>query len=236
MDECLRGLKKRFTKPPYSKEYRGFESHLIRQNSESEETDKAGSRRRRGCGQKKVFKLISIIMVSIILFILPFVSGIFLLTQSYWQIVLTGLAIIILTPIVISLLFPLEKTIFKKIHPFKLSYVTPIYYFILVVISISLSWFLINSEDIGNVWFFLFALSCCFVPYSYMLQGEQAKTGRVGVLTSVINNYSVLGYLIFGSIMNFTSVPIIWAYLVLIGFGAFLLNGLPKKLRVEMSI
>ena len=134
------------------------------------------------------------------------------------------------------MLFPLEKIIFKKISLRKLSYITPIYYFILVVVSVSICWFLINSLGIGNIWFFTFALSCCFVPYNYMLQAEQAKTGKIGILTNVVNNYSVLGYIIFGLIMNFTSISIVWAYVVLIVIGVFLLNGLPERLRTDMNI
>lgn len=183
-----------------------------------------------------VFQVNIVNMISIILFILPFISGIFLITQSQWKIVLIGFAIMILTPVVISILFPLEKIVFKKINPEKLSYITPAYYFILVILSVSLCWFFINSAAIGNFWFFLFALSCCFVPYNYMLQGEQSRTGKVGILTNVVNSYSVFGYIAFGLIMNFTSLPIIWAYLILVVLGIFLLNGLPKRFRVEMSI
>jgi len=82
-------------------------------------------------------------------------------------------------------------------------------------------------------WIFLFAFSCCYVPYSYMLQKEQAVSGKISILTNSTNNYSVLGYLLFGILMNFTSISIFWSYGLIILLGLFLLNGLPSRIQRE---
>ena len=174
-------------------------------------------------------------LVSIILFFLPFVSGLYLLLNSQWDIVLRGLLLIVATIIFFVFIFPLEKFIVKKLSFKTLSYLTPIIYFILVVASITLSWKLINSNASGNFWIFLFAFSCCYVPYNYMLQGEQAKSGKAGILTNATNNYSVLGYLLFGILMNFTSIGILWSYSLLIVLGLILLNGLSSRIRSEIG-
>lgn len=173
--------------------------------------------------------------ISTILFLLPFISGLFLLFDSQGNIVLRGLFLIIATIFFFVFIFPLEKSIAKKISSKTLSYLMPIVYFILVVISITLSWKLINSTSPGNVWVFLFAFSCCYVPYNYMLQKEQSKSGKIGIITNVINNYSILGYLFFGILMSFTSIGILWSYLLLVVLGLILLNGLPKRIQDETS-
>jgi hypothetical protein len=67
-----------------------------------------------------------------------------------------------------------------------------------------------------------------------MLQGEQATSGKVGIVTNVTNNYSVLGYLLFGILMNFTSIGILWSYILVIFLGLFMLVGLPKRIQGEI--
>ena len=66
-----------------------------------------------------------------------------------------------------------------------------------------------------------------------MLQGEQAKSGKIGILTNATNNYSVMGYLLFGILMNFTTFGVLWAYVAIILLGLFLLNGLAGRIQEE---
>ncbi|HBB37509.1 MAG: hypothetical protein UX02_C0006G0011 [Candidatus Moranbacteria bacterium GW2011_GWC1_45_18] len=171
--------------------------------------------------------------INTILFILPFVSAIFIFLNFRSMTVLYGLLLILATILFFVISFPLEKVLTKKFSFKTLSYLMPMYYFVLVVISITLSWRLINSTAIGKFWIFLFAFSCCYVPYSYMLQKEQAVSGKISILTNSTNNYSVLGYLLFGILMNFTSISIFWSYGLIILLGLFLLNGLPSRIQRE---
>lgn len=173
--------------------------------------------------------------ISTILFILPFISAIFLFLNSRGMTVLYGLILILATIFLFVVSYPLEKAFAKKFSFKVLSYLMPIYYFILVAVSITLSWKFINSSAIGNFWVFLFAFSCCYIPYNYMLQGEQAKSGGVGVLAGVTNNFSVLGYLLFGILMNFTPVGIFWSYGLLVLLGLFLFYGLPTRIQGEAN-
>lgn len=173
--------------------------------------------------------------ISTILFVLPFISAIFLFLNSRGMTVLYGLILILATIFLFVISYPLEKVFAKKFSFKVLSYLMPIYYFILVIISITLSWKFINSLATGNFWVFLFAFSCCYVPYNYMLQGEQAKSGKIGILTNATNNFSILGYLLFGILMNFTPVGIFWSYGLLVSLGFFLLNGLPAKIQRETN-
>ena len=172
-------------------------------------------------------------MVNTFLFVVPFVSGIMLLVNSNYVPVLSGLAIIIVTIIVLSMLAKPEQLIFIKFNLKTLSYITPIYYFVLVIISISLSWKYVNLNDVGNLWVFLYAFACCYIPYTYIMQGEQSKSGRIGILTNTINNYSIFGYLLFGILMNFTEVQIYWAYVAILLLGLLMLNGLPNRIKCE---
>ncbi|MFA5829665.1 MAG: hypothetical protein WC843_04175 [Candidatus Gracilibacteria bacterium] len=171
--------------------------------------------------------------ISTILFILPFISAILLFLNSRGMIVLYGLLLIVTTIFFFAISFPLEKVFAKKFSFRALSYLMPIYYFALVIVSITLSWTFINLAAVGNLWIFLFAFSCCYIPYNYMLQGEQAKSGKIGILTNATNNYSVMGYLLFGILMNFTTFGVLWAYVAIILLGLFLLNGLAGRIQEE---
>jgi len=176
-------------------------------------------------------------IINLILFILPFVSAIFLYFNSQGEIILSGLFLIVATIFFFAFISPMEKVL-SKMYSFNhleiLSYLTPIYYFFLVIISITLSWELINKTAIGDFWIFIFSFSCCYIPYNYMTQGEQATIGKSGILTNTVNNYSVIGYLLFGTLMNFTNIGSNWSYFLLVLLGLFLLNGLPKRLRQEV--
>jgi len=69
------------------------------------------------------------------------------------------------------------------------------------------------------------------MPYCYLLSGEQKVNQEINILTNTINNFAVLGYLLFGVLMNFTSVGLLWSYVLLIMLGLFLLNGLPSRIQ-----
>jgi hypothetical protein len=174
-------------------------------------------------------------IINTILFVLPFVSAVFLFFSSKSMSVLYGIILIVLTILFFSVTASFKRDFSKKLSQKALSYLMPAYYFASVIVSITLSWKLINSNDAGNVWVALFAFSCCYVPYNYMFQGEQAKTGKVGILTNTINNYSIIGYLLFGSLMNFTSIGIVWSYVLLVSLGLLFLNGLPHRIMKEIK-
>lgn len=186
-------------------------------------------------GGKFIFKFNNMSAISTTLFILPFISAIFLFLNSRGMTVLYGLILILATIFLFVISYPLEKAFAKKFSFKILSYLMPIYYFILAAVSVTLSWKFINSSAIGNFWVFLFAFSCCCIPYNYMLQKEQTGAGKVGILTNATNNFSVLGYLLFGILMNFTPVGIFWSYGLLVLLGLFLLNGLPVRIQGEAN-
>lgn len=173
--------------------------------------------------------------ISTFLFILPIVSTIFLFLDSQGTKVLYGALLIVATIFFFVISLPLER-VFAKIFSLKtLSYLMPIYYFLLVIVSITLCWKLINASAEGEVWIFLFAFSCCYLPYNYLLQKEQVETHKISILTNVTNNYAVLGYLLFGIIMNFTNISVIWSYLLLACLAIFLLWKLPSRLQREVN-
>lgn len=170
-------------------------------------------------------------IISIALFILPFISAIFLFANSQGMTVLYGLLLIVATIIFLTVSSSLEKILTKKVSSKTLSYLMTIYYFSLVIISITLSWKFINSIAIGKFWVFLFAFSCCYIPYNYMLQKEQAKSGKIGMLTNITNSYSVLGYLLFGILMNFTNINIYWSYSLLVFLGLIFIGNYLYHIR-----
>lgn len=145
--------------------------------------------------------------------IIPLVSVVALAIQGDWLLIGKGVLLIVGTIYGLSLLYPLERRLMSKMQLTTVSRVLPVYYLFVVYISIVLSWTLINSAQVGNWSVFLFAYTCCYYPYNYMLGAESAKPGRVGLMTNVINNYAIEGYLLFGFMRNFMPIPASIAYI-----------------------
>jgi len=154
--------------------------------------------------------------------IIPLVSVVALAIQGNWLLIGKGILLIVGTIYALGLLYPLEKKLMmSKMLLITISRVMPVYYLLLVSISIVLSWTLINSSQVGSWSVFLFAYTCCYYPYNYILGAESAKTGKVGLMTNVVNNYAIEGYLLFGLIRNFTSMPASIAYIALAIFATY---------------
>lgn len=170
-------------------------------------------------------------LVNLLLFLLPFIAAVAVALQSGWLTLLKGIIIIVATPVGLSLVYPIEKLAAKTLDRRALSYLLPVWYFVLVACSITVCWLLLNADRRGDWRFFLFAWSVCYVPYTYMLQREAATTGRVNLMTNVTNNFAVLGYAAFGSLANFTPAPLYVAVLAACAITAFLMIGLPRRIQ-----
>ncbi len=96
-----------------------------------------------------------------------------------------------------------------------------------------ITWYFINIYDIGNIYTYLFALTCCYYPYNYMA-GAELSIGKTNQMTNLVHNYSIVGYALFGFLANFTSAPILVINMLLIILTwVFIYRGLPEKLYSE---
>jgi len=163
--------------------------------------------------------------------IAPLVSVIGLISEGKWELLFIGVVIVVGTLYVYRLLWPLEKYIGTRLDFISLSRLIPIYYLSLTTLSISICWYVINSSYKGNVMVAIFAFTICNWPYSYMIGAEESMGGRVNLIINVVNNYSIVGYLLFGILKNFTNLPTFVDYLALLILGMIFYHDLPRQLR-----
>ncbi|KKU45223.1 MAG: hypothetical protein UX62_C0039G0002 [Microgenomates group bacterium GW2011_GWA2_46_7] len=146
--------------------------------------------------RKEVFMLKT--LVNLLIFpLIPLISVITLVVKGQWLLIGLGALFVIGTVYALGLLYGLERKIVRSMSVRTASYLVPVYYLALVYVSVILSWTLINSRYSGDWWVFLFAYTCCYYPYNYLLGAELAKTGRTNLMTNVVNNYALYGYLLF---------------------------------------
>ncbi len=175
----------------------------------------------------KVILLVMSKSINILLFpIIPIISIVGLIITGGISTILVGIVFIVITTIIFEASFPSIKTSADKS--------SATLYFFSVLITITVCWIFINSNNIGQFFTFLFAFFCCYYPYQYnAIKGEMVTDGDTNNLSNrtnnAVNNYSVIGYFVFGIIANFTNLPILYAYIPVILIGIFLSNGLLKK-------
>ena len=181
--------------------------------------------------RKEVFMLKT--LVNLLIFpLIPLISVITLVVKGQWLLIGLGALFVIGTVYALGLLYGLERKIVRSMSVRTASYLVPVYYLALVYVSVILSWTLINSRYSGDWWVFLFAYTCCYYPYNYLLGAELAKTGRTNLMTNVVNNYALYGYLLFAILRNFTGLPTATAYVALLILAVFpFYYKLPERIR-----
>lgn len=170
-------------------------------------------------------------IINLLIFpVVPVVATASLALADEWWLIARGVVLVVGTIYGLGILHRLERRIFTRLSRSVLSYLAPAYNLALAIVSVMLCWKLLNLGFVGDWRVFLFAYVCSYYPYNYLLGAEQARTGRVNLMTNVVNNFVIVGYLIFGLLMNYFVLPEYTGYTILLLVGLYFYRGLPQRL------